>query len=152
MPRRQVEGRDHACAASAVDGGALRIIDVTFLHRDAKGRTSYELAELEEHELVPYDVVDETRGLLSIGGYRPNRRTGFARCNGGPYGDRARMDESSRASSAGLPVDCGPRARPTRRRDRSVGTWRVASEGQARNRRHLFRRWLMLAVQASSEL
>ena len=43
-------------------------MDVTFIHKDARGKaTSYELAELEEHELLPYDVVDETRGLLSVG-------------------------------------------------------------------------------------
>ena len=54
--------------ASALDGGSLRIIDVTFVHKDAQGNlSSYELAELEEHELVAYDVVDETRGLLSVG-------------------------------------------------------------------------------------
>ena len=53
---------------SAVDGGSLRIIDVTFVYKDAQGNlSSYELAELEEHELVAYDVVDETRGLLSVG-------------------------------------------------------------------------------------
>jgi hypothetical protein len=53
---------------SAVDSGALRIIDVTFVHKDACGRvTRYELAELEEHELDNYDMVDETRGLLSVG-------------------------------------------------------------------------------------
>ena len=53
---------------SAVDGGHLRIIDVTFVRKDAQANiSSYELAELEEHELVAYDVVDETRGLLSVG-------------------------------------------------------------------------------------
>jgi hypothetical protein len=53
---------------SGVDGGSLRIIDVTFVHKDAQGNlSSYELGELEEHELVAYDVVDETRGLLSVG-------------------------------------------------------------------------------------
>jgi hypothetical protein len=53
---------------SAVDSGALRIIDVTFVHKDTLGNVSqYELAELEERELVAYDVVDETRGLLSLG-------------------------------------------------------------------------------------
>ena len=68
MPRRQVKGGILLALTSAVDSGALRIIDVTFVHKDARGNiTSYELAELEEHELVPYDVVDETRGLLSIG-------------------------------------------------------------------------------------
>jgi Family of unknown function (DUF6325) len=53
---------------SAVDGGTLRIIDVTFVHKDERGNvSSYELAEMDEHELVAYDVVDETRGLLSVG-------------------------------------------------------------------------------------
>jgi hypothetical protein len=53
---------------TAVDSGALRIVDVTFVRKDARGNvTTYELAELEEHELVAYDFVDETRGLLSIG-------------------------------------------------------------------------------------
>jgi hypothetical protein len=54
--------------ASAVDGGQLRIIDVTFIRKDAHANiSSYELAELDEPELVAYDVVDETRGLLSVG-------------------------------------------------------------------------------------
>ena len=53
---------------SAVDSGTLRIIDVTFIHKDGVGHVcTYELAELEEYELVDYDVVDETRGLLSVG-------------------------------------------------------------------------------------
>ena len=53
---------------SAVDSGNLRIVDMTFVHKDARGHvTSYELAELEEHELAAYDAVDETRGLLSVG-------------------------------------------------------------------------------------
>jgi hypothetical protein len=53
---------------SAVDGGALRIVDVAFVRKDARGKvSSYELAELQEHELVDYDFVDETRGLLSVG-------------------------------------------------------------------------------------
>jgi len=50
----------------ALTSGSLRIIDVTFVHKDAQGNVScYELAELEEHELVAFDMVDETRGLLS---------------------------------------------------------------------------------------
>jgi hypothetical protein len=53
---------------SAVDSGALRIVDVTFVRKDAHCNvTTYELAELEEHELIDYDFVDETRGLLSVG-------------------------------------------------------------------------------------
>jgi hypothetical protein len=46
----------------------LRIIDLTFLHKDAHGAVSRcERAELQEDELVAYDFVDETRGLLSVG-------------------------------------------------------------------------------------
>jgi hypothetical protein len=53
---------------SAVASGGLRIIDVTFIDKDASGTvTRHEPAELEEHELLAYDVVDETRGLLSRG-------------------------------------------------------------------------------------
>lgn len=52
---------------SAVDGERLRIIDVTFVQTDALGNVnSYELAELDEHELMASDVVDETRGLPSV--------------------------------------------------------------------------------------
>jgi len=53
--------------APAVDCGHLRILDVTFIRSDPLGNiSSYELAELDEQELVAYDVVDETRGLLSV--------------------------------------------------------------------------------------
>ena len=64
-PGDKVKGEIMLALTSAVDRGTLRIIDVTFIHKDSRGHvTSYELAELEEHELIPYDVVDETRGLL----------------------------------------------------------------------------------------
>lgn len=67
-PADRLEGGILRALTSAVDSGALRIIDVTFVHKDARGNvTSYELAELQEHELVAYDFVDETRGLLSVG-------------------------------------------------------------------------------------
>ena len=67
-PGDRLKGEIMLALTAAVDSGTLRIIDVTFIHKDAKGDvSSYELAELEEHELVPYDVVDETRGLLSVG-------------------------------------------------------------------------------------
>jgi hypothetical protein len=66
-PGDTLKGEIILALASAVDGGHLRIVDVTFLHKDAQSRiSSYELAELNEHELVAYDVVDETRGLLSV--------------------------------------------------------------------------------------
>jgi hypothetical protein len=53
---------------SAVDSGAIRIIDVVFIRKEGSARaTRYELAELDEPELALYDlVVDETRGLLSV--------------------------------------------------------------------------------------
>ena len=66
MPGRQVNAEIIAALTSAVDSGTLRIIDVTFVHKDGAGVvTTYELAELDEHELLAYDFVDETRGLLS---------------------------------------------------------------------------------------
>ena len=41
---------------------------MTFVHKDGRGKVNmYELAELQEYELVDYDFVDETRGLLSVG-------------------------------------------------------------------------------------
>jgi hypothetical protein len=67
-PGDRLKGEIMLALTSAVDSGTLRIIDVTFIHKDATGSmNSFELAELEEHELVAYDVVDETRGLLSVG-------------------------------------------------------------------------------------
>ncbi len=67
-PGERLPGEIVLALTSAVDTGTLRIIDVTFIHKDGGGHiTSYELAELDEHELVDYDVVDETRGLLSVG-------------------------------------------------------------------------------------
>ena len=66
-PGERVNGEIILALTSAVDSGTLRIIDVTFIHKDGMGRLdSYELAELEEHELVAYDAVDEVRGLLSV--------------------------------------------------------------------------------------
>lgn len=67
-PGERLPGEIVLALTSAVDAGTLRIIDVTFIHKDVGGHiTSYELAELDEHELIDYDVVDETRGLLSVG-------------------------------------------------------------------------------------
>jgi len=66
-PGDRLDGGIMLALTSAVDSGALRIIDVTFVHKDGRGRvTTSELAELEEHELASYDVVDETLGLLSL--------------------------------------------------------------------------------------
>jgi hypothetical protein len=65
-PGERLNAQIVSALASAVEGGTLRIIDVTFVHKDGAGRlTAQELAELEEHELLAYDFVDETRGLLS---------------------------------------------------------------------------------------
>jgi hypothetical protein len=67
-PGDRLKGEIVLALTSAVESGVLRIIDVTFVHKDARGNVArYELAELEEHELVAYDCVDETRGLLSVG-------------------------------------------------------------------------------------
>lgn len=67
-PGDRLDGEILLALTSAVDSGALRIIDVTFVLKDAQGNISkHELAELQEHELVAYDFVDETRGLLSVG-------------------------------------------------------------------------------------
>lgn len=70
-PGQKVKSEIVTALASAVDSGTLRIIDVTFVHKDATGLVSgYELAEIEEYELAPYDIVDETRGLLSASDVR----------------------------------------------------------------------------------
>jgi hypothetical protein len=67
-PGDRLNGDIVQALTSAVDSGALRIVDVTFVRKDARGHvTRYELAELEEQELAAYDIVDETRGLLSVG-------------------------------------------------------------------------------------
>jgi hypothetical protein len=67
-PGERLKSEILVALTTAVDSGALRIVDVTFVRKDARGAlTSYELAELEEHDLVAYDFVDETRGLLSVG-------------------------------------------------------------------------------------
>ena len=66
-PGERLDGGIMLALTSAVDSGTLRIIDVTFVHKDGRGRvTTSELAELDEHELASYDVVDETLGLLSV--------------------------------------------------------------------------------------
>jgi hypothetical protein len=65
-PGQKLKGEILSALTSAVDSGTLRIVDVTFVHKDSTGLvSSYELAEIEEYELAPYDIVDETRGLLS---------------------------------------------------------------------------------------
>jgi Family of unknown function (DUF6325) len=67
FPGEQVRGEIMSALASAIDAGTLRILDLTFIRKDAAGVvTSYELAELEECDLAVFDVVDEVRGLLSV--------------------------------------------------------------------------------------
>lgn len=52
---------------SAVEHGTIRIIDLTFLSKDASGVVaSYELAELDEGESAPFDLVEMTTGVLSV--------------------------------------------------------------------------------------
>jgi hypothetical protein len=64
----RLKGEILLALTSAVNSGALRIVDVTFVRKDPGGMvSSYELAELDEYELEAYDFVDETRGLLSVG-------------------------------------------------------------------------------------
>ena len=67
-PGDRLDGGIMLALTPAVDSGTLRIIDVVVVHTDARGNiTSYGRAELQEHELVAYDFVDETCGLLSVG-------------------------------------------------------------------------------------
>jgi Family of unknown function (DUF6325) len=67
FPGSRVKGHVMLALASAVERGAIRIVDVTFLCKDASGAlTSYELAELDEADSVPFDLVDATMGLLSV--------------------------------------------------------------------------------------
>jgi hypothetical protein len=52
-PGERLKGEILTALTSAVDSGALRIVDVPFVHKDARGNvTSSELAELQEHELM----------------------------------------------------------------------------------------------------
>jgi hypothetical protein len=52
---------------TAIDSGAVRVVDLTFLRKDAAGTvTSFELAELDECDAALFDLVDETLGLLSV--------------------------------------------------------------------------------------
>ena len=67
FPGERFKGEILSTLAAAVEHGALRIVDLTFINKDASGRTtSYELAELEEHEAALFDMVDEIKGLLSV--------------------------------------------------------------------------------------
>jgi hypothetical protein len=68
FPGNRFNGEIMLTLTSAVDTGAIRIVDLTFLAKDASGFvTSYELAELDEPDAVPFDLVDRTMGLLSVG-------------------------------------------------------------------------------------
>jgi hypothetical protein len=69
MPGRQVGGRDLACPD--LSGGQRR---GPHHRRDVRpqgrGGQRQQLDELDEPEVVAYDFVDETRGLLSVGDIR----------------------------------------------------------------------------------
>jgi hypothetical protein len=66
-PGDRLKGEIILALTSALDSGMLRIIDVTFIHKDSNGHlSSYELNELDEDELVAYDMVDAVLGLLSV--------------------------------------------------------------------------------------
>ena len=67
FPGTRFRGEVMQTLSTAIDTGAIRIIDVTFLNKDASGTvTSYELAELDEADAALFDLVDETRGVLSV--------------------------------------------------------------------------------------
>jgi hypothetical protein len=52
---------------AAMDSGAIRVIDLTFIRTEASGRvTTHELAELEEYEAALFDGVDAIMGVLSV--------------------------------------------------------------------------------------
>src|SRR4051794_38466027 len=68
FPGTRFKGELIRALTGAVATGALRIIDLTFVSKDASGAVAtYELAELEEHEAVLFDNVDMTLGVLSVG-------------------------------------------------------------------------------------
>jgi hypothetical protein len=51
---------------AAMDCGAIRVIDLTFIRKEVSGRvTTHELAELAEYEAALFDGVDAIMGLLS---------------------------------------------------------------------------------------
>jgi len=67
FPGREFKSEIMDALAAPVEHGAIRIVDLTFLSKDDAGAvTSYELAELEEHDAAPFDLVDRTMGLLSV--------------------------------------------------------------------------------------
>jgi hypothetical protein len=67
FPGRQFRSEIMDALVAPIEYGAIRIIDLTFLRKDASGAvTSYELAELDEHDAAPFDLVDRTMGLLSV--------------------------------------------------------------------------------------
>ena len=67
FPGTRFRGEIMATLAAPVESGALRVVDVTFLSKDTLGAvTSYELAELDEHDATPFDVVDTIMGLVSV--------------------------------------------------------------------------------------
>jgi Family of unknown function (DUF6325) len=60
-------GEIMASLTAAIESGALRIVDLTFVSKDASGAmASYELAELDEDAAAQFDLVDMTLGLLSV--------------------------------------------------------------------------------------
>src|SRR3954447_16151647 len=67
FPGKAFKSETMDALAGPVEHGAIRIVDLTFLSKDDSGVvTSYELAEVEEHDAVPFDLVDRTMGLLSV--------------------------------------------------------------------------------------
>jgi hypothetical protein len=68
FPGRQFKNEVMGALAASVEYGEIRILDLTFLSKDASGVvTSYELSELDEQDAAHFDLVDRTMGLLSVG-------------------------------------------------------------------------------------
>ncbi|MBV9546330.1 MAG: hypothetical protein JOY61_18320, partial [Chloroflexi bacterium] len=67
FPGDRFKGDILRALALALQKEALRIVDLTFVWKDASGTlASYELAELDEPEAALFDMVDQTLGLLSV--------------------------------------------------------------------------------------
>jgi hypothetical protein len=66
-PGDRLSGQIALTLMSAVDSGMLQIMDVKFLHRNARGIVAtYELPDSERHEPLPYYLTGENSRLLSV--------------------------------------------------------------------------------------
>ena len=130
-----VEGRDHLALTPAVDSGALRIIDVTFIQKDARSKvTSYELAELEETSWFP--TMSSTRHAGCCRSEISQKSKNACRppqIPGNTDGYRTRVDKSVRAGNSGCQLqDRVARTHSARRRDRSARDFAIRPTGASR--------------------